>query len=614
MSTEPVIIGGGPAGLTAAYELTKHGCGSTVLEADDQVGGLSRTVSYEGFRFDIGGHRFFSKVPLVNETWNEILHDEFLLRPRISRIYYDGKFFDYPLKPSNALLNLGPIEAIRVGLSYARSHLAPERDERSFEAWVKNRFGSRLYEIFFKTYTEKVWGMPCSEISADWAAQRIKNLSLIEAVRAAWLGSGTTGDGEVITTLIEQFHYPRLGPGMMWDRCEEILTERGVPTLRGHRVERIRHERGRVVAVVARDASGACVEMDASHCISSMPVRELVHALDPAPPDAVLHAASGLRYRDYLTAVLILRQAEVFPDNWIYIHSPEVKLGRIQNYKNWSPEMVPDPSKTALGLEYFLWEHDEEWDWPDERLIEFGTRECARIGIVDPRDVEDGTVIRMRKAYPIYDHAYLDHLQTIRAYLGTIDNLQLIGRNGQHRYNNQDHSMLTGIYAARNLALGDSYDVWSVNVEAEYHEEGALAPLAGAGGDRAVPRPIEALPAHVVDEIDEEIARALAPLDSLALGVAVGAVAAVGLWLATAVLLIRDESVVGPNLSLLGQFLIGYSVTWRGALIGAVEAGALGFALGYAAAGLRNIGVRLYASRMRRRALARAERDVLDKV
>ncbi len=610
MSASPVIVGGGPAGLTAAYELRKNGCDSTVLEADDQVGGISRTVHYEGFRFDIGGHRFFSKVPLINETWREILGDEFLLRPRISRIFYDGKFFDYPLKPVNALMNLGPVEAVRVGLSYARSQVFPEHDERSFEAWVTNRFGSRLYEIFFKTYTEKVWGMPCSEISADWAAQRIKNLSLLEAVRAAWLGGGTTGDGEVITTLIEQFHYPRLGPGMMWDRCESILADQGVPTLRGHRIERIRHENGRVVAIVARDADGALVDFPASHCISSMPVRELVHALDPAPPDEVIRAADGLRYRDYLTAVLILRQADVFPDNWIYIHSPEVKLGRIQNYKNWSPEMVPDPAKTALGLEYFLWEHDEEWDWADERLIELGTRECERIGLVDPRDVEDGTVVRMRKAYPIYDHTYLDHLQTIRGYLEGIGNLQLIGRNGQHRYNNQDHSMLTGIYAARNLALGADYDVWSVNVEAEYHEEGEIAsPASGAVKDRSVPRPVA-----VANQLDAEIVRAFAPLDSVALGVAVGFVIAAGIWLATAALLLKGGPVVGPRLSLLGEFLIGYSVTWRGAFLGAAEGGAVGFALGFAVSALRNTAVRIYLARLQRRARAKAESDVLDKV
>lgn len=614
MSAGPVIIGGGPAGLTAAYELSKYGCGSTVLESDDQVGGLSRTVFYEGFRFDIGGHRFFSKVPLVNETWHEILGDEFLLRSRISRIFYDGKFFDYPLKPANALLNLGPVEAVRVALSYARSHLAPERDERSFEAWVKNRFGSRLYEIFFKTYTEKVWGMPCSEISADWAAQRIKNLSLLEAVRAAWLGSGKTGDGEVITTLIEQFHYPRLGPGMMWDRCAEILGERGVPTLREHRVERIRHENGRVVAVVARDPSGAQIELPASHCISSMPVRELIMALDPAPPDSVLQAAHALRYRDYLTTVLILRQAETFPDNWIYIHSPEVKLGRIQNYKNWSPEMVPDPSKTALGLEYFLWEHDEEWDWPNERLIEFGMRECQRIGLVEARDVEDGTVVRMRKAYPIYDHAYLDHLGTIRRFLQGVENLELIGRNGQHRYNNQDHSMLTGIYAARNLILGADYDVWSVNVEAEYHEDGTHQTVAAATPERAVPRPVTSPQDRVAAALDAEIVRALAPLDALALGVAFAAVAGSGLWLATAILLLRGGEIVGPTLGLLGQFLPGYTVTWSGSVIGAIQSGMLGFAVGYTMAGVRNLAMRIYLAWLRRRARARAAGEVLDKV
>ena len=479
-----VVIGAGPAGLTAAYALAKHGLSATILEADSQVGGLSRTVNYQGYRFDIGGHRFFSKVPLINTVWQEILGEHFLLRPRLSRIYYRERFFDYPLKAFNALASLGPVEASLILLSYARAKLWPMPEETTFEQWVSNRFGYRLYNIFFKTYTEKVWGIPCNEIAADWAAQRIKDLSLREALHRAVFGNGRSKDGRVITTLIDEFHYPRFGPGMMWERCEELLADQGSPTLRGVRVERIRHRHGRVEGVYGRTAAGEAVELRAEQVISSMPLGALIQALDPAPPDEVVAAAHTLRYRDYLTVVLIVRRAMVFPDNWIYIHSPAVKLGRIQNYKNWSPEMVPDPARTSLGLEYFLWDKDTEWRWPDARLIELGMRECASLGLVMPHEVEDGTVVRMPKAYPVYDRQYHTSIQTVRHYLEGFRNLQTIGRNGLHRYNNQDHSMLTGIYAAQNV-LGEQHDVWSVNTEMEYHEGNGHNSVPQ--GDRLVP-------------------------------------------------------------------------------------------------------------------------------
>src|SRR5678815_4266925 len=488
MSAGALIIGAGPAGLTAGYELMKLGVSSTLLEADKQVGGLSRTVNYRDYRFDIGGHRFFCKVPLINSLWREILDEDFLLRPRLSRIHYGGHFFDYPLKAANALAGLGPVEALLVMLSYTKAKLAPQQAETNFEQWVSNRFGERLYDIFFKTYTEKVWGIPCREISADWAAQRIKNLSLHEAIRSALFTGGKTKDGAVITTLIDQFHYPRLGPGMMWECCQSLLAAKNNKTIHGIKVDKIRHSRGRVESVIGRSNSGEACEFGGDHVISSMPLRRLIQSLDPAPPDEVLKAANSLRYRDYLTVVLIVKRESVFPDNWIYIHSPEVKMGRVQNYKNWSPAMVPDPSRTSLGLEYFLWQKDEEWSWSNERLIDLGIREASQIGLISPDEVEDGTVVRMKKAYPVYDQLYQQNLATLQNYLETFSNLQTVGRNGLHRYNNQDHSMLTGVYAARNI-VGDTNDVWAVNTEMEYHEEGRVST---SNGDRMVPIPTAA--------------------------------------------------------------------------------------------------------------------------
>lgn len=601
-----LITGAGPAGLTAAYELSKLGLEPTVLEADNLVGGISRTVDYKGYRFDIGGHRFFSKVPLINELWDEILREDFLVRPRLSRIYYRQKFFDYPLKAANALAGLGPVEAFMIGLSYAKSQFFPQGDETNFEQWVINRFGERLYRIFFKTYTEKVWGIPCHEISADWAAQRIKNLSFREAIRSALLGATRTEDGQVITTLIDQFNYPRLGPGMMWEHCRDLLAARGHDTISGVRVERLRHKHGRVESAYGRTSSGEMVEFGADHFISTMPLRELIHSLDPLPPDDILAAANMLRYRDYLTVVLIAKREAVFPDNWIYIHEPDVKMGRIQNYKNWSPEMVPDSSRSSLGLEYFLWEKDEEWDWSHERLIELGIKECTQIGLIEPDEIEDGTVVRMKKAYPVYDQGYQENLDTIRHYLETLSNLQTVGRNGLHRYNNQDHSMLTAVYAARNI-VGENNDVWSVNTEMEYHEE---AKTPAGTGDRMVPQKVTV----PVSDADELIVETFARLDPLALGVSLGSVTGLLLFLATVILLLKGGPVIGPRLGLLGNFFFGYQVTWTGAFLVMVQGAIGGLILGYLIAVCRNWIIDSYGYIIRRTAEAKASRDMLDKV
>jgi protoporphyrinogen oxidase len=484
-----VVIGGGPAGLTAAYQLVKAGQDVTVLEADDAVGGISRTVERDGWRFDIGGHRFFTKVPEVEALWHEILpDDEFLMRPRMSRIFYAGKLFDYPLKAMNALRGLGVLEAIRCMASYAMARIRPPKDQSSFEGWVAARFGWRLYRIFFKTYTEKVWGMPASEIQADWAAQRIKNLSLMTAVIRAILPSRNKKD---VTSLIEEFQYPKLGPGMMWERCRDLVEQLGGRVHIRTRVVSIQHAEGGAVAVTAQGPGGTVV-FTCDHVVSSMPLSELVKVMDPPAPAPVRAAADGLRYRDFLTVALVVPERFAFPDNWIYIHSPGVAVGRIQNFGSWSPYMVKD-GRTCLGLEYFLNEGDELWTSSDEELVALARRELAELGLVPADAVEVGYAVRVPKAYPVYDADYKDHVDTICDWLAeAAPNVHPVGRNGMHKYNNQDHSMLTAMLTARNILGEGHHDVWQVNVEDDYHEEQTgkhpqPAPSHSAGTGRAAP-------------------------------------------------------------------------------------------------------------------------------
>jgi protoporphyrinogen oxidase len=555
------VIGAGPAGLTAAHELRRLGIHPTILEATAEIGGISQTAVYKGYRFDIGGHRFFTKMAAVQQFWEELLKEEFLLRPRLSRIYYDGKFFDYPLNPGNVLRGLGPIEAVRVGLSYLTAQLTRSgRPEHTFEEWVTSRFGRRLFDIFFKSYTEKVWGIPCSEIDSQWASQRLRDLDLSVILKNMLLGAGRRSNGELVATLIEQFHYPRYGPGQMWERCAERLATQGVDILRRQRVERIVHEGGRVRSVLARGSDGSETEFRADCFVSTMPVRELVHAFDPPLPKEMTRAADTLRYRDFLTVGLIIDQPDLFPDNWIYVHSDTVKVGRIQNFKNWSPDMVPDPATTSLGLEYFVQEMDDLWCAPDDELIDLGRRECAALGLIDPNDILDGTVIRMPKAYPVYDSEYRDAIALIREGLEGFSNLELIGRNGQHRYNNQDHSMMTGILAARNLAGEGSYNVWSPNLDSDYHEE-MVSPV-GRREDRLVP---ERVPEETLEDL---IRSGFARYDPIALAGAMGLVSGMVLLIATAGLLIQETRSALPMLSLLGNYLLGYEVSWAGAWLG----------------------------------------------
>jgi protoporphyrinogen oxidase len=465
-----VIIGAGPAGLTAAYELCKEGVPSVVLEKDDVVGGISRTVNYKGYLFDIGGHRFFTKVKAVDDMWREVLGEhKFLRRSRLSRIYYNKKFFFYPLKATNALFGLGLWNCLMMVVSYAQAQMFPAKNERSFEDWICNRFGRRLYETFFKTYTEKVWGLPCNEISADWAAQRIKGLSLVATIKNALFASQVKQKGDIIKTLIDAFDYPEKGPGMMWEMVAESIQKRDSELKMQSSVEKIYWKKGMVTALDI-EVDGQHERISGTDFISSMPIQELVRKMDPVPPAEVRAAADQLGYRDFLTVSLIVNKADLFQDNWIYIHDSDVKVGRIQNFKNWSPSMVPDPEKTCLGLEYFCFEGDGLWTMKDMDLIDLGTKELGMLGLVDPADVEDGAVVRMPKAYPVYDGSYVTAVDTIREFLAGMPNLHLVGRNGMHKYNNQDHSMLTAMLSVKNI-LGANYDVWGVNVDNEYHEE-----------------------------------------------------------------------------------------------------------------------------------------------
>ncbi|HBS32094.1 MAG TPA: FAD-dependent oxidoreductase [Parvularcula sp.] len=463
------VIGAGPAGLTAAYELQKRGNGlrPIVLEASGDVGGIARTETYKGFRFDIGGHRFFTKVKEVESLWHEVGGKDFVLRPRMSRIYYRGKYYDYPLKIFNALSNMGPVEAAQIMLSYMKWRISPYPEEENFEQWVTNRFGRRLFDHFFKSYTEKVWGIPCTEIRADWAAQRIKNLSLTKAVLNALTGANDT------TSLIEEFEYPRFGPGQMWERFRDAVRANGGEVRMKSAVTKVFRAGDRVTEVEVADYSAGekrVYRVSADWFINSMAIKDLIHAFDPPPPSDVVRAADRLKYRDFLIVTLILDHPDPFPDNWIYIHAPEVQVGRIQNFRSWSPDMVPDAGKASIGMEYFCHEGDGLWTSSDVDLIAKASRELEYLGLAKISNVVDGAVIRQPKAYPVYDGEYREALDIVQRWIMTLKNFQTIGRNGMHRYNNQDHSMLTAMLAARNIA-GESHDLWNVNVERSYHED-----------------------------------------------------------------------------------------------------------------------------------------------
>jgi len=587
-----VIIGAGPAGLTAAYMLSKAGVRSIVLEKDQMVGGLARTVNYKGYYFDTGGHRFFTKVESIDNIWKEVLGEDLLQRNRLSRIYYNKKFFYYPLRPFNALLGLGGWNSILILFSYLIAQLFPSKDEETFEDWVSNRFGKRLFKIFFKTYTEKVWGISCNDISAEWAAQRVRGLSLITALKNAIIKNqnGQRDKRKVIKTLIDEFDYPKFGPGMMWQALLDILQRTGSQVWLESEVEGICWSGNKVEALEVK-RNGKIELLYGSDFISSMPIREALQRFKPEVPKDVLDAANDLKYRDFLTVALIIRKPMLFPDTWIYIHDPDVKVGRIQNFKNWSPFMVPDPNNTCLGLEYFCYEGDELWNLADDELIELGKTELETLGLANQDDVQEGTVVRMPKAYPIYDLTYRKSLDVVRQFLKPLGNLQMVGRNGMHKYNNQDHSMLTAMLSAENI-LGANHDLWAINVEQEYHEEITLEPGEEAALDKLLPA-------------------VFSRMDQLGLATAIGSVCGLVTFLAT-IWLVMKGGAARLYFQLLNQYFFGYTVTLKGAFIGMAYSFSWGFLSGWLFAYLRNFSMAYYIYRIKRKAELLTFRDFLD--
>jgi len=458
-----VAIGAGPAGLTAGYLLAKRGKAVIVVESTDQVGGIARTEVREGYRFDLGGHRFFTKAKEIDELWHEVLGDEFLKRPRQSRIYWNHKFLEYPLQGTEVIRKLGPLNLVSALASYLWAAAKPKRQEDTFEQWVCNRFGRWLFNEFFKSYTEKVWGVSTSEIRSEWAAQRIKGLSFFAAAKHAFLGPQS---GKQVKSLISEFNYPRYGPGQMWERMRDEIVAAGGEVRLNAPVTRMRIAEGRVVELVAGGET-----LTPCHVISSLPLRTTVGVSEPQAPGHVCDAARGLRYRDFLTVALVIEGEEVFPDNWIYIHDPSVRVGRIQNFRSWSPWMVPNDTDASIGMEYFCFEDDELWSMSDDELVSLAKREIQDLGLARAENVKLGFVVRVHKAYPMYDARYAERVATIRGWLEGISNLTQVGRNGLHRYNNSDHSMLTAMRAVENVLLGTSHDIWAVNAESVYHEE-----------------------------------------------------------------------------------------------------------------------------------------------
>lgn len=585
MKNSIIIIGAGPAGLAAALALVRQGMRPVVLEASSTVGGIARTETFKGFQFDIGGHRFFTRDETILSLWQEMLGEDFLRVKRSSRIYYQGRFFKYPFEIGDALAKIGFIEGLLVLASYLKSQVLPHASEDTFEEWVENRFGRRLYRTFFQTYTEKVWGIPCSKIRADWAAQRIKGLSLRTAVANAVFRL------ESAKSLIGEFWYPKKGSGMMWQRfCQEIEAGGGV-IHQDHRVGRIECSDGLVTGVSGTSPDGD-FRMSGGHLLSSMPLQTLVKALHPAPPNEVREAALGLAFRALIIVILIVRKKDLFPYQWIYVHSPDVRTGRIQNFKNWSAAMVPDPTMTSVGMEYFCGAGDDLWNTPDAELAELAQDELSRLGLAEKDDIEDHFIVRQSNAYPIYDTGYRERLLTIRQHLSGISNLQTIGRSGLFRYNNMDHSMQTGFLAAEHIQES-KYDLWTMEEEGYLEADGRkkLNPLA-----------------------EKILAATFARMDKVAFALAVGSVSGCWMFLATIFLVIKGGDVVGPHLQLLAQVFAGYTVTVKGVFIAFGYSFFWGLLFGWLFAYLRNFFLAFTIYRARKKAEFGTLADFFDNI
>ncbi len=512
-----VIIGGGPAGLTAALEfLRRSDIRPIVLEATDRIGGISCTIEYKGNRMDIGGHRFFSKADRVMDWWTALMPVAtaepgeqtiqyqnrqsivmssdttensdlvMLVRPRKSRIYFLRSFFDYPLALNGKTLGqLGLWRTFKIGLSYIRARIFPRKQEKTLEDFLINRFGQELYGTFFKSYTEKVWGVPCDQISAEWGAQRIKGLSLRTAISHFLRQTfGRSGRGDIAqkkteTSLIEKFLYPKYGPGQLWEYVARLVTEKDGEVRLGSRVDKLHVVDGGVVSVEAVHADGRRETIPADYVFSTMPIRDLIRSLDVPVPPEIRTIAEGLVYRDFITVGLLVdklavseQDGSLLRDTWIYIQEPDVLVGRLQIFNNWSPYMVADPSKVWIGLEYFCYEGDDLWKMPDAEIATFAIAEIEKIGILRAHDILDSHVVRVPKTYPAYFGTY-DRFDEVVKYMDRFENLFLVGRNGMHKYNNQDHSMLTAMTAVDNIIAGnlDKASLWQINTEQEYHEE-----------------------------------------------------------------------------------------------------------------------------------------------
>jgi len=582
-----LVIGAGPAGLAAAYELTRRGYLPYILEKSASVGGIARTEYYQSCGFDIGGHRFFSHNARINKLWHDILAEDFCKVQRLSRIYYNGRFYNYPLQFRNAVSNLGFIESLRILSSYLRAQFQPKSEEINFEQWVTHRFGRRLYETFFKKFTEKVWGVPCDQIRSDWAFQRIKGLSLTSAISNALLGGGK------IKSLIDEFHYPVQGPGMMWQGFKDRIEAGGGRFLFNTEVTGLIAENNQIVRVVCRRGATR-LELPATNIISSMAIGTLTANILPAAPKQVTAASQALSYRNLIMVGLIISRENLFPDQWLYIHDPKVTVGRIQNFKNWSPAMVPLVGITTLGMEFFCSPDDRLWKLPDDDLVTLATNDLERLGLAAKDDIKDAFVVRQTNAYPIYDHTYQIKLQTLRRYLEKLKNLQTIGRNGMHRYNNMDHSMLTGMQAVQNLEE-KTHDIWRVNEAQTYLED----------------RKKEAIQDHRQQKL---VKLTFARIDKTAFALAIGIVTSViTLWVTLWPIVTNADSLI-PYLRLLSNYFIGYSVSLGGACLAFLYSFLWGFGIGWLFAFLRNFLIVLYLYKCRLKSELLSLKDFVDHV